>query len=104
MAAKDPDVRRMAGRIGGHMSWANTPDRAARTAPGRQAALDRFEREIDPDGTMDPVERARRADCLRRAHMARLSLKAAQARKAAAAGRQQHPQGRRATPPKDDAA
>jgi hypothetical protein len=42
----------------------------------------RFEREVDPDGHLDPAERTRRAESLRQAHMARLSLKAAAARRA----------------------
>jgi hypothetical protein len=41
----------------------------------------RFEKQVDPDGTLDPVERARRADQAMRAHMARLALKSAQARR-----------------------
>jgi hypothetical protein len=50
-----------------------TPDRAARTAPARAAFLARFEREVDPDGTLDPAERERRATEARTAHFARLS-------------------------------
>jgi hypothetical protein len=41
-----------------HTSWANTSDRSARTAAARKAQLDRFERQVDPDGTLDPQERA----------------------------------------------
>ncbi|WP_371408895.1 hypothetical protein OG423_32115 [Micromonospora zamorensis] len=89
MAAKDPNVARISGRVGGYVSWANTADPTARTAPARQAALDRFEREVDPDGTMNPVERARRARQAQKAHMARLALKSAQVRRAKAAGKRQ---------------
>jgi hypothetical protein len=64
-----------------HQSWANTNDRSARTAPGRKAALDRFEREVDPDGTLDPKERALRAGQAKKAHMTRLALKSAQSRR-----------------------
>ena len=38
------------GRIGAHVSWSRTIDRAARTEPGRKGFLARFEREVDPDG------------------------------------------------------
>lgn len=69
------------GRAGAHTSWARTDDRTARTRPGRDAYFARFEREVDPDGTLDPEERHRRARHLEKAHMARLSLKAAKARK-----------------------
>lgn len=69
------------GQIGAHQSWANTIDRAARTAPGRKAALERFERQVDPDGTLSPAERARRAEHARKAYFTRLALKSAQARR-----------------------
>ncbi len=52
------------------------------SAPGRAAFLARFEREVDPDGHLDPQERARRAELARRAYFARLSLAAAKARRA----------------------
>jgi hypothetical protein len=65
-----------------HVSWANTDDPAARTAPARAAALARFEREADPDGTQPPEERARRAAHLRSAYFARLALASARARRA----------------------
>jgi hypothetical protein len=68
--------------IGAHESWARTVDRTARTANGRRAALERFEREVDPDGTLAPAERTIRAEHLRKAHMQRLALKSVQARRA----------------------
>lgn len=42
----------------------------------------KFEREVDPDGTLDPVERAIRAEHLRKAYFQRLALKSAKARRA----------------------
>lgn len=51
------------------------------------AALARFEREVDPDGTLPPEQRRRRALHLQKAYMLRLSLRAAQARRAKAADR-----------------
>lgn len=75
----------LASRFGAHQSWANTPDRAARTAPARRALDAKFEREADPDGTLNPVERAKRAESLRKAHYARMALKSAQARRRRAA-------------------
>lgn len=76
-----PSERTMRARLAAHTSWANTEDRAARTDAARRAFLDSFERQVDPDGTMDPAERARRAEHARKAHFQRLSLKAAQARR-----------------------
>lgn len=73
--------RTLRARLAAHESWARTTDRAARTAAAREAFTSRFERQVDPDGVLDPVERARRAEHARRAHMTRLSLRAAQARR-----------------------
>ncbi|HET6836112.1 MAG TPA: hypothetical protein VFH30_19780 [Acidimicrobiales bacterium] len=76
-----PAERSLRARIAVHTSWAQTPDRAARTAPARRAALDRFQRQVDPDGSLSEAERARRAEQAMRAHMARLALRSAQARR-----------------------
>lgn len=76
-----PSERTLAGRIGAHESWAHTPDRAARTAPGRAAFAAKFERLADPDGTLPPRERAIRAEHLRKAHFHRLALASARARR-----------------------
>ena len=75
-----PSTRQISGSLGAHESWARTPDRTARTAPGRRAFLERFEREVDPDGTLPPEERAKRAENARKAYFARLALKSAKAR------------------------
>lgn len=74
-------TRQIIGAIGAHVSWSHTEDRTARTANGRRAFLERFEREVDPDGTLSPQERARRAEHARKAYFQRLALKSAQARK-----------------------
>jgi hypothetical protein len=47
-----PEQRRRRARIAAHASWANTADRAARTAAGTKAFLDRFERKVDPKGAL----------------------------------------------------
>jgi hypothetical protein len=44
--------------------------------------LARFDRLVDPDGTLPPEERARRARAALRSHMASLSLKASKAKAA----------------------
>lgn len=77
-----PEERSLRARLASHASWAQTADPAARTAPARAAFLDRFERQVDPDGTLDPAERARRADHARKAHFAALALKSAKVRRA----------------------
>lgn len=43
-------------------------DGSTATQAAREAFLSRFERQVDPDGVLDPVERARRADLAKRAH------------------------------------
>jgi hypothetical protein len=63
------------------------------TANGRAAFLARFEREVDPDGRLDPAERRRRADLARRVYFARLSLDAVKARQAKRARQDKRPQG-----------
>lgn len=76
-----PAERRLAGQIGAEISWAHTEDRSKRTAKGRKAFLDKFERQVDPDETLTPAERAKRAEHARKAHFKRLALKSAQARR-----------------------
>jgi hypothetical protein len=68
--------------IGAHESWANTPDRSARTAPARAALMARFEREVDPESVLPPAERALRAEHKRKAYFQRLALRSAKARAA----------------------
>ncbi|WP_330178997.1 hypothetical protein OHB26_21070 [Nocardia sp. NBC_01503] len=68
-------------RIAAHASWAQTEDRAARTANARKALLDKFERTVGPDGLLSPEERAVRAEHARKEHYLRLSRKSAQARR-----------------------
>ena len=77
--------RSLIARLAAHESWANTADPSARTAPARRAMLDRFERQVDPDGVLSPGERARRAGHARKAYFARLALRSAQARRKAPA-------------------
>jgi hypothetical protein len=71
----------MRASIAAHTQWAKEPDPPARTATARRAFLERFEREADPDGVLDPAERTRRAEHLRRAYFTRLALASSRARK-----------------------
>lgn len=72
-----PAERTLRARIGAYSLHAAG---GTNTAPARKAFLARFEAEVDPDGTLDPVERQRRAASARKAHFARLALKSAQKR------------------------
>ncbi|MGO1317129.1 MAG: hypothetical protein ACTMIR_08860 [Cellulomonadaceae bacterium] len=73
--------RRLRASIAAHESWAQTPDRSARTAPARAALNARFEQQVDPDGLLLPDERARRAEHARKAYFQRLALKSARSRR-----------------------
>lgn len=79
----EPKERVLRARLAAHTRWAHEKDPAAATAKARQAFMDRFDREVDPNGEMDPVERARRAESARKSHFTRLALKSAQARRRA---------------------
>ena len=63
-----------------HMSWAKCPDRTARTANARKGLLEKFEREVDPEGILPPAERAKRAESARKAFYLNLAAKSAAAR------------------------
>ena len=64
-------------------SWAQTPDRSARSRPGQDGLNAKFEREVDPDGVMSPEDKAKAVEAKRRAHFLRLAqLSAASRRKA----------------------
>lgn len=76
-----PTEKSLRGQIAVNTSWAHTQNRSARTEPARKAALDKFEKEVDPDGVLPPAERAKRAASLRKAYFARLALRSAQARR-----------------------
>ena len=77
----DPDERSLRARLAAHTSWAKTPDPASRTAKARKVAMDRFEREVDPDGTLPPAERVRRAEHAKKAYFTRIALESARVRR-----------------------
>ena len=75
-----PEQRSLAARLAIHARWSGEPDPAACTAAAREAFLTRFDRELDPDGILEPAERARRAAHARQAYFARLALRSSQVR------------------------
>jgi len=77
-----PEQRVLRAKVAAHIQWAKEADPSGRTAGARAKFLERFEREADPSGELDPVERARRAEHLRRAYFAKLALKSSRARAA----------------------
>jgi hypothetical protein len=56
-------------------------DPAQSTSKARSAFLARFLADVDPDNHLPEIERTRRAEAALKAHMTRLSLRAAKARR-----------------------
>lgn len=80
-----PEQRRLSAQIAANARWSRE-DGHANAARARAGLRAKFEREVDPDGTLDEAERMRRADCAERAHMQRMALKSARARRERAGG------------------
>jgi hypothetical protein len=76
-----PEQRRRRARIAAHASWAKTADRTARTSSATKAFLDRFERQVDPDGVLPQETRVAMAKHARTAYMLQLAAKSANARR-----------------------
>jgi hypothetical protein len=88
MSSFNSAERQLVARLAAHQSWANTPNRNARTAPARDAFLARFEDQVDPRRELTPEERAKRATNARRAYFIGLALKSAQSRRGASKRRE----------------
>ena len=91
VATLSPTERSLRARLAAYAMHARHDARQT-TANGRAAFLARFDREVDPDGVLEPEERRRRAEQARRAYFARLSLAAVKARQAKRAARAQPPE------------
>ena len=78
MPSRNAHDRALIARIGAHALHAAGK---TNTAPGRQAFRKRFEHQVDPDGVLPADERERRAQHALEAHMTRLALASAQARR-----------------------
>lgn len=79
-ASSAANRRVLRARLAAHQLHAGVRDAAAHTAPARAAFLSRFEREVDPEGSLEPRERARRAEHARKAYFLRLALASSHAR------------------------
>ncbi len=84
--------RSLRARLAAHAMHAQHDARQT-TANGRAAFRARFEREVDPDGVLEPEERRQRAEQARRAYFTRLSLAAVKARRAKRTTRGQRSRG-----------
>lgn len=76
--------RSLQASLAANTRWSREDPRSPDAAPARARAglAAKFLREVDPEGVLPEDERARRAECARRAYYQRLSLSAAQARRA----------------------
>lgn len=79
MAASDPQVRRASAQLAAHTRWANASQRAKadQVTKMRRGKADRWARQIDPDGTMDPAELSRKLHHRLQAEMAKIRLEKA---------------------------
>jgi hypothetical protein len=80
-----PEQRSIRGAIAANARWSRE-DPAANAARGQAGLIEKFRREVDPDGTLPEAERERRAECARKAHFQRLALASSKARGARKAG------------------
>lgn len=84
-----PEMRTLRAQMAAHTRWANTSDPVAATAAARKAQLDRFEKQVDPDGVLPEEERVRRAESAKKAYFARLAFLSAAARRKRSARKRQ---------------
>ncbi len=75
-----PEARSLRARMGAHAMHAKHDSRET-SKPGREAFRSSFEKQVDPDGILEPAERARRAEHAKRAFYTGIALKSAQARR-----------------------
>lgn len=71
----------MVATVAAHARWARTEDRTSATLKARQAAADRFEKQVDPDGKLPPATRAKLAASARKAFYQKMALRSAQVRR-----------------------
>lgn len=74
------------GRIGG-LTAQSRHSADEMLAGARRGFEAKFEKLVDPDGILEPRERRRRAELAKTAHMLRLALRSAEARRAKKAAR-----------------
>jgi hypothetical protein len=78
--ALSANERQLRARIGAYAQHASNDVRET-TAAARDGFLRRFEDEVDPERKLPESERRRRAEAARRAHMSKLALASARARR-----------------------
>jgi hypothetical protein len=78
--AQDAERRSTNARIGAFAQQAKYDTRQT-TRAARAEFLSRFEREVDPDGQLDPQERRRRAEAAKSVYFIKLGKKSGEARR-----------------------
>lgn len=76
------DLTTLRASVAASERWAHEPDRVAATTAARRGLRAKWEREVDPDGVLPADELERRVALKQRAHMQRMTLAAANARRA----------------------
>lgn len=76
-----PEERSRRAKIAANSRWAKTPDRLGAMAPARRGLVEKFEREVDPDGTLDPKVRAKLVQSALKAHYLRMAANSVKSRK-----------------------
>lgn len=86
--ALTPAERSLRASIAANTRWsrADKTERSRVAQAGCDALLESFAKQVDPDRSLEPAERAKRARYAYTAHMQRLSLASARARRVRAAG------------------
>jgi hypothetical protein len=74
-----PEQRSLRARLAAHTLHSRV-DSTQHTARARAVFLERFERQVDPDGSLPEAERTRRAEHAKRAYFLELAMKSAKAR------------------------
>jgi hypothetical protein len=76
-----PAERVLRAKHASHVRWKNTPSAEA-SEQARERDTTRFEKEVDPEGILEPRERARRAEHARSAYYTKLAYASLRARRA----------------------
>jgi hypothetical protein len=83
LTADERSERSLLGRIGAYGKWQQCDDPTAATAPARQAFLERFLDEVDPERKLPVAERERKAEYARKRYFTKLALASARSRRRA---------------------
>ena len=72
-------LSKLRARIGG-LALSAKRDSRAYTAAARARFLSKFDEQVDPDGTLPPAERQRRAEAAKKLYFSRMALQSAKVR------------------------